>query len=96
MTKNDLKSKREYILELQRALMELAEIIDKRINKPLKFGKYKSIFVPFHEEFKEIVNKMPENYYFNESEDADMPIINEVVALTAKIKEKIEEIKSEE
>lgn len=96
MNKIDKHQRRKHIQELQNALMELAEVIDKKISKPLLFAKYESIFSPLHKEFKAIVNEIPEDYYFSECEDSDMPVINKIVALTEKIKEKIEEIKSEE
>lgn len=95
MNKIDKHQRRKHIQELQNVLMELAEVIDKKISKPLLFAKYGSIFSPLYDEFKAIVNEMPKDYYFTECEDSDMPVINKIVALTEKIKNKIEEINYE-
>lgn len=81
-------NKKEYILELQNQLIELSIKI---INKVYPINKYENQqreFAPFNENFKKIIQKIPDSFYLNE--ESDKEILEEIIGLIEKIKSKIE------
>lgn len=83
--------KRDIVMTLQQNLMKLAQafIEKKGINKP--WGGEKEEFSIYHEQFKALIDKLPIDFYFDET--TDNKYVDKILELTIRIKNKIESLK---
>jgi len=84
--------KTECMLELQRALLTLAEKIVNKNFPSDKYNNQKKEFAPFNKEFKDIVAET-DSFYFDE--ESDSKLLNKIKELTSKIKLRIKSLEKE-
>ena len=80
--------KKDLVIKLQANLMELARVfIDKRGGYNKLSDVEKNEFSYYNERFKELINKLPTDFYFDET---DSRYVDEIIELSDNITSKTE------
>lgn len=84
------RTKREMVTTLQANLMKLAQVIfEKKSNYALLSSHEKEVFIFFNNEFREIIEKLPKDFYFDE---IYYSCILDILNLSKNIERKIESL----
>ncbi len=78
-----MTNKRESVLELQIALMDLADKISKKKVIGTISNSRLSGFAPYNSEFKQLISELPDNFYL--SDIGDDVLLEKIKELTNKI-----------